>query len=717
MLDASRGPPGAFTPAPHLSMKLVLLALSACLLVTLPAAQRAERHAGPVAARGGVLPLQRDLAGKPLARYPHFRFTQSFNAGEPIRVAFDARTDAFLGKRYADVFVIDHADLPRFLAGEKLASVTGPPLSVRIAKDGGVRENTFLLDPGTLSGKVGPDADGTYVLGRGYDVIVDLNASSTLDAFDLIDGGPDGAGFHVVEDFVSFKRPETLETGPYPVTEVLFNAGTRYTRQNIYFPTDIGLLGELPLVVVSHGNGHSYVWYDHIGYHLASWGYVVMSHANDTGPGIETASTSTLRNTNVILARTAEIADGALVGHIDAHSIVWIGHSRGGEGVVRAYRRLIGGTTLATAYGVEDIRLVSSIAPTDFLGPGVSDMGSAPYHLWTGGADADVNGCANCDICQTFHLLERADGARFSTSLHGAGHAVFHAGGGSLVAQGPCLIGTTITHAIMRAYLLPLVQHALDGNPACLDYLTRQWEEFRALGAPDPAVLPDYQCVVVDLMYVPDPASMRVVLDDFQTQSSPDRSSSGGDVLRSPALDLTYREGRLDDANLNFTSVPTDPMNGMTFAGPGDTSRGCVLEWDSADEWLMLEVPAGMRDLRGLGHLSFRAAQSTRHPLTVAELGGRDVEVQLTDSALRASTIRISAYGGGIEEPYQRGTCGMDVGWANEFETIRIPLADFRRDGVPLNLADVVAVTFLFGPAHGSPVGRIGLDEIELTLD
>jgi hypothetical protein len=659
----------------------------------------------------GPAPLARDLAGKPLGRFPHFLNARTFNEGDPVHLAIDTRRDPVMAKKTFQVYVLDHVLLPEFLSGRLLESVTGPPASISVSDDG-LADNVFQIDPGTLRGR-----RDSVVLGRGYDLVVDVNGNRRLDGPDLLDGDLDRAGFHVVRDFVSFKGPDTQETGPYAVSTFFFQAGTTFTRQFLYYPTDIATLGELPLLVVSHGNGHNFRWYDHIGYHMASWGFVVMSHANNTGPGIETASTSTLRNTNIVLERTAEIAEGALVGHIDPHRILWIGHSRGGEGVVRAYRRLLGGDPIATAYSADDIRLISSMAPTDFLGPLQSDVGPVPYHLWTGGADADVNGCANCDICQTFHLLERADGARFSTSLHGAGHAVFHAGGGSLVAQGPCLIGTTITHAIMRAYLLPLVQHALDGNPACLDYLTRQWEEFRALGAPDPAVLPDYQCVVVDLMYVPDPASMRVVLDDFQTQSSPDRSSSGGDVLRSPALDLTYREGRLDDANLNFTSVPTDPMNGMTFAGPGDTSRGCVLEWDSADEWLMLEVPAGMRDLRGLGHLSFRAAQSTRHPLTVAELGDLDVLVQHTDSALRASTIRISAYCGGIEEPYQRGTCGMDVGWANEFETIRIPLADFRRDGVPLNLADVVAVTFLFGPAHGSPVGRIGLDEIELTLD
>jgi hypothetical protein len=263
-------------------MKLATVALWTCLLAPLSQAQRAQDRAG-TRSLGGVPPLQRELAGKPIERYPHFQFTQTFNAGEPIRIAFDARTDAFLAKRYVDVVVIEHADLPEFLAGRKLQSILGAPLSVRIAADGGVQENTFLLDPGTLPAKARPDADGTFLLGRGYDVIVDTNGNALLDGFDLVDGTLDRAGFHVVEDFVTFERPDARETGPYAVTEVLFSGGTTFTQQDIYFPTNVGELGRLPLIVVSHGNGHNYQWYDHLGYHMASWGYVVMSHANNTG--------------------------------------------------------------------------------------------------------------------------------------------------------------------------------------------------------------------------------------------------------------------------------------------------------------------------------------------------------------------------------------------------------------------------------------------------
>lgn len=684
--------------------------LCVLLLGALPRAQSAGRDAPP--ARGAsVEPVPIELAGKPLASFPYFRYTRTFNAGEPIRLGFDPRSRPELARRTLDVYLLEHEKLALHLAGEPLGA---NPLRVTISASD-VRENVFLLDPGTLSSEAKLDEQGTVLLGKGYDLAVDLDRDKRLGSGDLLDGSLSEAGFYVVQDFVTFQSEGTRQTGPYAVSSALFDGGVM-RQQEVFYPTGVAALGQLPLLVVSHGNGHNYRWYDHVGIHMASFGYVVMSHTNHTGPGIETASTTTLANTEMFFARLADIAGGALVGHVDVHRIMWMGHSRGGEGVVRAYKRLSDGTPLATLYGLGDVKLVSSIAPTDFLGPSQTNMGAAPYHLWTGGADSDVNGCADCNLCQTFHLLERADGTRFSTSLHGAGHGDFHDESVNPWAAGPCLIGRARTHAIMRAYLLPLVQYTLHGNAACLDYLTRQWEEFRAAGAPDPASAAD-ACVSVDLMYVPGPERERLVIDDYQTNPDRELSSSGALVDWSTGIDPTLLEGRLDDFNSNFTSVFVDPMNGMTLAGPGDFSSGAVLEWNGTNEWLLFELPEGQRDLRDWRTLSFRAAQSTRNALTVAELGDLDFTLQLVDAGLHSSSVRIGAYGGGLEEPYQRTSCGTGAGWANEFETIRIPLADFGRNGRRVDLGNVIAIAFQFGPAAGSALGRIGLDELMLTRD
>ena len=91
--------------------------------------------------------------------------------------------------------------------------------------------------------------------------------------------------------------------------------------------------------------------------------------------------------------------------------------------------------------------------------------------------------------------------------------------------------------------------------------------------------------------------------------------------------------------------------------------------------------------------------------------------VTLTDTAGVSSTISIGAYGGGIEEPYQRSSCGSGVGWGVEFETIRMRLTDFQNDGGGLNLCSIEGVTFNFGPSSGTSEGRLGIDDLQFVAE
>ena len=113
----------------------------------------------------------------------------------------------------------------------------------------------------------------------------------------------------------------------------------------------------------------------------------------NTVPGIASASTTTLTNTEAFLAGLDTIAGGVLDGKIIRDEIAWIGHSRGGEGIVRAYDRLVDNQFTSVEYDDSDIVLLSSIAPTVFLGPTTSDPHDVDFHLWTGAGDSDVNGC------------------------------------------------------------------------------------------------------------------------------------------------------------------------------------------------------------------------------------------------------------------------------------------------------------------------------------
>ncbi len=645
--------------------------------------------------------LRRELAGESLPEYPHFQYVRSFHAGENLRVAFDPQTREGIPDGPHDLFVVEAKSARAWVAQPALTDVRGASQSI-VLSGGSIAQNIFLVDEGSLSGDAGTG------FGVAYDIVLDVDQSGTLSPGDVIDGAAkngDRPGLYVVRD--------PIQAGPLDVTEIDYSVPdgpqAAFRSENTFYPTNIASMGQLPLVVISHGNGHNYRWYDHLGFHLASYGFIVMSHQNNTGPGINSASLTTMTHTDAILKHQATIAGGVLNGHINSSRMVWFGHSRGAEGIVRAYDRILTGNYSPTEYTHEDIVLLSSIAPTDFQGPNQTNPHDVNYNLWTGGADGDVNGCASCNLCQTFHLHDRADGTRMSVYLHGAGHGAFHNGGGSLVASGPCQVGRNETHRIMKGYMMPMVQYFVRGQQAGEDYFWRDYESFHPPTAPL-----DNACAVVDLTYRPGVGPADFVIDDFQSEFSAAVSSSGGALLST--VD-EYAEGRLDDGNSNFSDIASDSMNGMTYGGPGDDTRGCVFQWSTDGQSLIFELPEGERDLTQYDFLSMRACQVTRDFLTSSADAPLTFTIGLSDENGNSQRIHTGAFGPGLEEPYPRSSCGSGSGWSNEFETIRIRLTDFQRDESALDLSQVESVGLFFGQSFGSRFGRIGLDDLMLTKE
>ncbi len=630
-----------------------------------------------------------DLAGNPLQEYPWFDFQGAWFEGSPIHIAFDTEQYPQIVGASGDVYVVAHKSAAQWASDTTLVDVAGAARPI-VVQPGDIRPNRFQIDAGLLSGDAGAS------LGVKYDVVVDFDHDALLSSGDWIDGVQDSPGLEVL-------KPTALP-GPYAVTEVIYSGGS-FLGQDLYYPSNVATLGALPLVVVSHGNGHDYTWYDHIGMHLASWGVVVMSHQNNTVPGPDSAATTTLTNTEYLLSHLNTIAGGALLGHVDATRIGWIGHSRGAEGVAIAYDRIFDGTYTPVNFTKSSLRFVSSIAPTDFLGLNVSNPHDVPFCLWTGGADADVSGCTDCEQCQTFHLHDRATATRQSISIHGAGHGAFHSGNADLWATGPCLLSRADVNTLMKAYLLPLAKYYLEGVQIARECFYRQWETFHSPGTSESV------CVSVDLMYRQAPSSADFIIDDFQVANGPGISSSGGAMVwNMPSL----VEGRFDDANADFTTNPADPMNGITLGGNGDTTRGIVFDWGTNGGYLSFDLIESAQDVTPYTFISFRAAQIPRAPGTLSELRDLSFSVRLADNWGTESTIHMGTYGGGIEEPYLRTGCGVGSGWGAEFETVRLPIRDFRRGSVPLDLSHITRIDFLFGQPYGSPAGRLAFDDLTL---
>jgi hypothetical protein len=456
----------------------------------------------------------------------------------------------------------------------------------------------------------------------------------------------------------------------------------------------------LPLIVVGHGGGHDYTWYDHIGHHMASYGYIVISHQNCYGP-----PDCTLGHTDAILELQDSVAEGAIDGKIDANRIIWIGHSLGGMGVVGAFDALMDGEYTPTHYTPESVVLISSMLPNAGGGPTEATPHHANFHLWTAAGDTDISGSPASEQTQTFLQHDRATKYRMSTILQGTGHAWFHDGPEEPSwFSGECSIGRENTHLIQLGLFVPLIKYYAEGNIPATDFFWRQYERFHPIGVDtsDP-------CVVVTNEYRNGNDDGNFFIDDYQTEESLYTSSSGGAVTFTVQ---NVTEGNLDDLNSNFTWTSSDPFNGATHASAGDTSRGVVFDWDSSNRYYEWEVIPSQRDFSNDLYLSFRGAQGTRHPYTLVEMGDLTFTVTLRDGGGTTSSINIGAYGGGLEQPYDR-----QGGWHDDFEVIRIRPPDFLTNGSGLDLTDIVAVRFNFGPSWGSNEGRIVIDELMLTND
>ncbi len=646
------------------------------------------------------------LAGRELPAYPHFDYMMTMTEDDVVQTAIDpSRHPERLGLPY-DIYVVRHRTAQQWAANNVLVDVSGAIESSTVTA-GGVELNINEAWTTGLDGAAGPG------LGVPYDIVFDFGQDGTLDPGDLFDGFAydsvdndsfdskgdsfDEAGFYIVNDMTA--------AGPYSVTSKVYNGGS-FRTQKTWYPTNIDDLPELPLIQIGHGNGHSYNWYDYLQRHLASYGYIVMSHQNNTMPGPEAASSTTLQNLEFFLANRNTIADGVFAGNVDVSRIMWIGHSRGGEGVARAYDRIVDGTYSPANFTREAVKLVSSIAPTDFLGTFSANPHDVPYHLLYGAADGDVCGCPNSNVAQSFHLLDRATGIRHSTYVHGADHNDFNCCGFNDFNGPPGTeIGRAEAQRVAEATYLGLAKHYFEGNIAAQDFFWRQYESLRPMSVSGSTIVVNqYRRTGVE--------DSPFVIDDFQSQGLTTVSSSGGAVM-SDVTNLT--EGRLDDGDLSFSWTGADLFNGLTYGASADSTRGSVFDWNAAgDRFIEFELIGPEQDLRDALYLSFRAAQQTRHPNTVANLGDLTFTVSLRDINGDISSIEIGAYGGGIQEPYQRTGFGAGVGWQSEYETIRIRISDFMTNGADILLKEIVAVRFDFGSTFGEAQGRLAFDDLEI---
>jgi len=640
-------------------------------------------------------PISVQMAGVPLGEYPHFEATRAFNQGDTVFLAIDPDRFPAIRGVTGDIYIVSSRTNLEWADDPTLADVRGGP-----------QAHTFsaLSIDGAEVALAGSEAlaaaDGLNI-STGYDVVVDVDRDGELSDGDFIDGlasaAADANGFSVFTNIA--------EMGP--LTPVMTDSSSSQGVLRLNYPAELADVGPLPIAVIVHGGGHDYRWYDYLQDQLSSWGWVSISVQNDfSGTG-----NRPLRHTDALLGEQATIAGGVLNGLLDGSRIVWIGHSLGGRECNIGSERLSEGSFTPVNYSADDMVLVSSIAANSSGGGGFeADPGDINFHMIWGSSDGDISGSPSSFGGQTipFRNYDRADGFKHSTYIHGADHNVFNCCGFRNF-QGPVSteIGRVEAQQIAKATWTALIKHYGEGNTDAIDYVTRAWDSFKPLGVIDTTTLVHmYRPSTID-------GGSRVI-DDFQSNPSLSQSSSGGRVAVGVS---NAAEIRQEDANGTLTWTGSEPSNGMNYAFlSSDTSAGMVFDFDSP-AFLEFEVVPALRDVSGFDHLSFRTCQGTRHPNTIAQLAPVTFNVVLVDERGTRSEIHVGAYEAGASEPYQRSGAGGGVGWQNEYGTIRIRLRDFLAQGSGLDLTDVAAIRFEFAQGASSPIGRLGLDELEFTVE
>ncbi len=623
------------------------------------------------------------LAGRSLDAWPHFEHVLAVQAGEALEVSLDPVRHADRLGLDMDLVLVPHRTPSDWAADPTLRPVV--PAVRATLQAGSTRDNTWTLWT--------PEAADAASLIDAFDIVVDVDRNGRLDAGELIGGlgQPDVA-----------LLGDLTQPGPWPVRQQTKNYTRAWRDKRVYAPRGLQPGQQLPLVFISHGNGHDYRWYDYLGEHLASWGFVVVSHDSNTFPGPDAAAVSLRDNIDHFHDQLDDWFNGTLVDRLDG-SIALIGHSRGGEAVLRVVDDLVEGDWVSDHVEPGDIKVVSSIAPTVFVGSGESDAHDVPLHVFVGTSDGDVTQGADCSPCQSLRVLGFGEGRRHRTMIQGAAHNDFHNGGGWDDGVGPNRIGKHQTQLVTKATSLALLRWYMNGDTVMAEFFERGFDGMRPVGVG--------QDVIVASSWTPGSGDDVRILDDFQTAPVESRSSSGG-AVRWQADAIT--EDRLDDRDASFTSGG-DPMNGMTEAASDGDQRGVVIEW-SGHGYYELELPAGERDLRAFDHLMFRATQQTRHQRTDALDAPLSVGITLRDGMGRTSTYR-HGLSNRLTRPYQRSGLGFGRGWANEWSTVRVRLDDLLRDGNALDLSDITAVRFELGSFYGAWTGRIGLDDILFTTE
>ena len=430
--------------------------------------------------------------------------------------------------------------------------------------------------------------------------------------------------------------------------------------------------GPFPFVVFSHGRfqekeyvGHNHEQASYLLDHLASWGFVVASVNLDV-VGQYALPAAIKQRGEIVLATIAafERLDPSLY-DIDFEHIGLVGHSRGGEGCLAAWK------SNPARY---PIQAIATIALTNFQNMLVTDV---PYLGLYGSKDGDVN---NGWPIQVYDQAEPAP--KLFEYIEGANHFWF-TDSISYAGEGQALITREQHHDCARTYITAFLLRALRDAPLPQAEL-----------CDGHSLTPVTGPIKIHPLFA-DP--QRLLVNSFEeTDADPGHNSLGG-ASAGEAL-MTLAEENLDNNPKTFYQrthggwIAFDSSGGL----PDGVAAPVYVE----------ELPGGL-DASPYTHLSLNALQRWNAPLNTAQQA-QDLHVMLVDGAGHSAQVALSDFGT-IPWPITHGGVFPKK---SVLRTTRIPLREFGHANPAIDMTDLRLVSLVFDE---TAKGELRIDDLSFT--
>jgi hypothetical protein len=517
--------------------------------------------------------------------------------------------------------------------------------------------------------------------------------------------------------------------GPFGVTKTSYDDGdTAFTpagfpgpvevRASVHYPTSLAG-GPFPLVVFLHGR-HAvcasgvFTWpcpfgppipsfegYDYVGSVLASHGYIVVSisangiNARDnsvTDLGGQARAELIQRHLNKwsTFNTTGGAPFGSLfVGRVDLTRVGTMGHSRGGEGVMRHF---LHNQSLGSPYG---IKAVFPLAPVDFNRPVVNNVPFEVLLPYCDGDVADLQGVhyyddarysAAGDLAPKHYVLVMGANHNYYNTIWtpGSGFPGAVDDWGGVVGDPHCDEGQPrrLTAAQQRgtglAFLTAFFRRYLGGETNFDPLLKGD------VPAPPSATTND----LFSSYHPPDSATARRDVNRLLTSASLTVNQLGGSAAQSGITPYDLCGGESPQplhclSALSFHQPHTTPSARSAARGLSQLRGG----WNATSATYTNMLPAGTRDVSGFQVLQFRASVNYEDFRNAAGVP-QDFTVRLTDGAATVRDVLVSNFSDALFYPPGSVAEVPKV----VLNTVRIPLSGFAG----LNLSDVRSVQFRF---------------------